>query len=235
MRKQLCLATLAFLVIAMIASSLSLNVVENVKTNQRVTFNSPNEAVDSLLSHVSLVFKGEQLTTTLTASVSSLNLFERPTIGAVLINNPQIKELLVSKLERLFGKDTVQSINTLEGINFQENLGKVYIVTARDYQRELKFAPERSEVIALEVDNDIEIMTPTQRKLLMIKLSTQSNLVNNNTDTITDDDRMDYHLQLWIWVILIVCLILAVLAVNSIDYSKDQMLYALEMSKSNHE
>ena len=96
--------------------------------------------------------------------------------------------------------------------------------------------PERSDVVLVNLEKKLEVMTPAQRNLLSVSYTLDNSTTNNTSNsTITDAERADYQMQLWTWVIGIVCVILAVWAVTMIDYSGDQMLYALEMTKGHHE
>ncbi len=94
-------------------------------------------------------------------------------------------------------------------------------------------APQRSEVVVLNLEDNLEIMTPTQRNLLSVYAVNNNNTSSNST--ISNAERADYQMQLWVWIIIIACIILAVWSVTLIDYSGDQMLYALEMTKSHHD
>ena len=105
----------------------------------------------------------------------------------------------------------------------------------QNVESELRMIPERSDVVLLNLEKNLEVMTPTQRKLMSVYLNNNNTNTNTSNNTISDAERADYQMQLWVWVIGIVCVILAVWAVTLIDYSGDQMLYALEMTKSHHD
>jgi hypothetical protein len=50
----------------------------------------------------------------------------------------------------------------------------------------------------------------------------------NNTTTPTIHEMMDYQILVWTSIVLVVSLVLALFAVDSIDYSKDTLLYVTQ-------
>ncbi|KAF0974640.1 hypothetical protein FDP41_006114 [Naegleria fowleri] len=213
------------------------NYIQNLKQqNNKIEFSSPSLAIDGLVQHLGLVFKG--LPADKVVSVSSLDLFERPLVGIVLIptKSSEVNDVIVKKVESLFGKEAVTTVSSLKAVDFASKTSGIVVVTnVENVESELRMIPERSDVVLLNLEKNLEVMTPTQRKLMSVYLNNNNTNTNTSNNTISDAERADYQMQLWVWVIGIVCVILAVWAVTLIDYSGDQMLYALEMTKSHHD
>ncbi|KAG2372873.1 hypothetical protein C9374_012173 [Naegleria lovaniensis] len=213
------------------------NYIQNLKQqNHKIEFSSPSLAIDGLVQHLGLVFKG--LPSDKVVSVSSLDLFERPIVGVVMIptKSSEVNDVIVKKVESLFGKEAVTTVPSLKNVDFSSKTSGIVVVTnVENVESELRMIPERSDVVLLNLEKNLEVMTPTQRKLMSVYLNNNNTNTNTSNSTISDAERADYQMQLWVWVIGIVCVILAVWAVTLIDYSGDQMLYALEMTKGHHD
>ena len=106
------------------------NYIQNLKQqNNKIEFSSPSLAIDGLVQHLGLVFKG--LPADKVVSVSSLDLFERPLVGIVLIptKSSEVNDVIVKKVESLFGKEAVTTVSSLKAVDFASKTSGIVVVT----------------------------------------------------------------------------------------------------------
>jgi hypothetical protein len=200
----------------------------------RIEFQSANELMKETFSLIHFIFNGKRLNINNNENNNRIpfqhDLFGKSKNKIYLnIQNEKLKLLMKEELNQLF-----LSLSSNVKVSLENDLN---VIDSSSDSNSDSDNNEKEIILSSKLSNEELLLLRSSNRNeneYLISISFDSKLMNQDLEgtmeeIITDADRADYQMQMWTWILVIGGIIFGSYMTAYIDYSGDQMLYAVEI------